>query len=102
MPGVGALALGAVQFEQVTGAVAHRHGGVRHRLAEQVGEGFLALVVEVGLATEEDHLVVHQRLLDGLDRGGVQLAGELHATDLGADTAGHRVDLKRMNSGFNG
>lgn len=69
-------------------------------LAQQVGEGFLALVVEVGLATEEDHLVLHQRLLDGLHGGGIELAGKLHATDLGADAAGHRVDFKGLDNGF--
>jgi hypothetical protein len=64
-----------------------------------MGEGFLALIVELGLLAEEHHLVLDQRLLDGFD-GGVQLTGQVHATDLGADTAGHRMDFQRVDSGF--
>jgi hypothetical protein len=73
---------------------------MRHGLAEQMGEGFLALIVEVGLLAEEDHLVLDQRLLNGFDRGGIQLTGQVHATDLGADTTGHRMDFQRVDSGF--
>lgn len=56
----------------------------------------------MGLLAEEDHLVLHQRLLDGLDGGGIQVTGEFYATDLGADTAGHRVDLECVGDGLNG
>ncbi|MCY1464013.1 hypothetical protein D9M71_819860 [compost metagenome] len=65
-----------------------------------MGEGFLTLIVELGLLAEEDHLVLHQRLLDRFDGAGIQFTGELHATDLGTDPTGHRMDFKRVDSGF--
>lgn len=101
MPGVGALAARAIQFQQEPRAVAHRHGRVGNRLTEQVSEGFLALVVEVGLLTKEDHFVLHQRLLDGVDGGGIQVTGQFDATDLGADAASDRVDVQRLGDGLN-
>jgi len=53
VPGVGALPFGAVQFQQIPGALTGRHGRVRHRLAEQMGKGFLTLIVELRLLAEE-------------------------------------------------
>ncbi len=73
---------------------------MRHRLAEQLGKSLLALVVEVSLPPEEDHLVLQQRLLDRLDNAGVQLAGQRDATDLGADPTGHRMNVQGVYSGF--
>ncbi|OMP13934.1 hypothetical protein COLO4_00594, partial [Corchorus olitorius] len=94
VPGVGPLAFGTVQLQQVAGAVHHWHGGVGDRLAEQLGKAFLAKVVEVGLATEEDHLVLHQGSLDGIDSGGIEVGGQLQPTDFGADAAGNRVNVE--------
>ncbi len=100
MPGIGPLALRAVQLQQITRTVTHRHRRVRHRLAEQMRKSLLALVIEMGLAPEENHLVLHQRLLDRLDHAGLQLAGKLDATDLGANTTGHRMNIQRVHNGF--
>lgn len=98
MPRAGSLAFGTVQFQQKTRAFAHRYGGVRHRLAEQVGERLLALIVELGLLAEEDHFVLQQCLLNGFNSDGIQLARKLYATDFGTDATGHRMDFKRVNS----
>ncbi|VVN40772.1 hypothetical protein PS619_05376 [Pseudomonas fluorescens] len=94
------MAFSAVQFEQITRAFTRRHGGVRDRLAEQMGESFLTLIVELGLFTEEHDFVLNQRLLNGFDGGGVQLTGQVHAPNLGADTTGHRMNFQRVDSGF--
>ena len=102
MPGIGALATGAIQLHQEPRAVSYRYGGVGDRLAEQVSKGFLALVIEMGLFAEEDHLVLHQRLLDGLDGGDIQLTGQFDATDFGADPPGYRVNIKWLGDGLNG
>ncbi|MNN45309.1 hypothetical protein D3C81_1596360 [compost metagenome] len=65
-----------------------------------MGEGFLTLIIELGLLTEEHDFVLNQRLLNGFDGGGAQLTGQVHATDLGADTTGDRMNLQRVDSGF--
>lgn len=100
VPRVGALTFSAVQFEQITRAFTRRYGRVRHRLTEQMGEGFLTLIIKLGLLTEEHDFVLNQCLLNRFDRVGVQLTGQMHATDLGADTTGHRMNFQRVDSGF--
>ena len=72
-----------------------------NRLAEQMGERFLALVIEVRLLAKEDHLVLHQRLLDGFDGGGIEVAGQFDAPDLGADTPSDRVNIQRQGDRLN-
>ncbi|MNO95885.1 hypothetical protein D3C76_875390 [compost metagenome] len=94
VPGVGPLAFGAIELQQVAGAIHHRYGGVGDRLAEQFGKAFLALVIQVGLVAEEDHLVLYQCSLDSLDGGGIEVGGQLHTADFGADTAGNRVNVE--------
>ena len=73
-----------------------------NRLAEQVSKGFLALVIEMGLFAKENHLVLYQRLLNGLDGGGIQLTGQFDATDLGTDPPGYRVNIECVGDGLNG
>jgi hypothetical protein len=65
-----------------------------------MGEGFLALIVELSLFAEEHDFVLNQCLLNGFDCVGVQFTGQMHTTDLGTDTTGHRMNFQRMDSGF--
>ncbi len=102
VPGVGPAPFAAIQFQQVASAFAHRHRGVGNRFAEQVGKGFLPLVIKVMLGTKEDHLVLHQRGLDGLDHRWFKVGAQLHPTDLGTDASGDRVDVQRMADGCYG
>ncbi|MND64422.1 hypothetical protein D3C80_557590 [compost metagenome] len=99
VPGIGPA--GTVEFEQVTGAIAHRHGRVGNRLAQQVGKGFLALIIQVVLLAQEQHLVLHQRSLDSLDDGSVELGAKLYSTNLGANAAGDGMNIECVNVGFN-
>jgi len=52
------------------------------------------LIVQVCLAAEEQHLVLDQGRLDGLDSGGVKVGRQLQPPDFGADAAGNRVDVE--------
>ena len=70
------------------GRWAYRCGRRRHAVG----------VVEVVLVAEEDHLVAQQRFSDVVDGVGVEIAGQSHAVDAGADAAaqlghGHDVDV---------
>jgi hypothetical protein len=38
--------------------------------------------------------VLHQRRLDGVDGGRLEVGGQFHATDLGADAPGNGVDVQ--------
>ena len=70
------------------------------RSTEAGGESLLLRIVEVVLVAEEDHLVAQQRISDLSDRGGVKIAGEADAVDVGADAAaqlGHGQGRCRRN-----
>ena len=61
-------------------------GGSRPRgRRQQVGEGDLALVVELVLVTEEDDLVLEQGRTDARHRLGGQVGREVGSLDQGAD-----------------
>jgi hypothetical protein len=47
----------------------------------------LSGVVEVVLVAEEDHLVAQQSFSDVCDGAGIEIAGQLHTVDRGADAA---------------
>eukprot|EP01022_Parablepharisma_sp_SALTPOND_P008982 TRINITY_DN1374_c0_g5_i1.p2 TRINITY_DN1374_c0_g5~~TRINITY_DN1374_c0_g5_i1.p2 ORF type:complete len:1491 (+),score=638.18 TRINITY_DN1374_c0_g5_i1:28616-33088(+) len=95
MPGVGAPAVFGIQLQQVAGAVAHRHRGMRHQLAPELAEGFLAGIVEVVLATEEQHLVTQQRGAHSGKGGRGQIGRQTDVAHFRADAAGDRMDLKQ-------
>ena len=44
---------------------------------------------------------MHQRLLDGFDRGGIQIAGQCDTADLGTDATSDRVDVQRQGGRLN-
>jgi len=57
----------------------------RGRCAQPAGEGKLAVVVEVVLLAEEDHLVLQQRAVDRRYSLGVEIADQPHTVNAGAD-----------------
>ena len=94
MPRTCPLAPAAVDVQHVFGALQGRHGRMGHEVAEQPAEGLLLRFVQMGLAAEEDHLVLQQRLTDGVERGRRKVAGQPDAVDLGADAAPDRTDVE--------
>jgi len=62
-------------------------------LAEAPRERLVPGRVEL-LVAEEDHTVIQQRLPDLGDGGGVELAAEVDAVELGAERAGDGLDLE--------
>ena len=70
-------------------------GGVRMGCAEMLPEG-RELVDRQVLVSKEDHQVIHQRVVDGLDRRLLQGPGQVDAANLGAD--GRRQGFDRQGA----
>ena len=67
-------------------------GGVDVQFAEAATEGELLLGADV-LIAEEDHQMIHQRLMDHIETGIVQRPGQIDATDFSADPRCQLADL---------
>ncbi len=88
------IAFAAVELEQVARPFGYRHRRVRDGIAEQGSEILMLPVGQMLLVAEEQHLVPHERRLDGLHRRGGQVARQLDAVHDRADRAGHRGDVE--------
>ena len=73
-------------------AVGFRGRRVDVQRAELAAER-LVLIQGHLLIAKEDHLMVHQRVMDFPERLVAQRLGEVHALDLGADDRADRVHL---------
>jgi hypothetical protein len=62
------------------------------QLAETLPEGDLLLGGDV-LVAEEDHQMIHQRLMDHVEGVGIQLLGEIDAEDFSPDFGGEGADF---------
>ena len=87
MPAVRAAALGSVHVEDRLSAFERRYGRMRDQpLAPQMGECFLAVVVEV-LLTEKQKPVFQDSLMDGANSFRLQVRSEADAAHLSAEDA---------------
>ena len=68
------------------------------RRAQFACERKLAVVVEVVLVAEEDHLVLEQRVVDRRDGRGVEVAAESDAVDAGADVGAELHHVEEFES----
>jgi hypothetical protein len=83
-----------VEFEDAGVLPGPRNGRVRRgQLTEPAREPRLRRVVQMVLATEEDDLVLVQRIRDELDGAWLEAGAEPDAGDFGADVAGDPADV---------